>query len=105
MEKSIEVVRALYPRKVALLTLRNDCIGGGTRLHFRNKKRDDNDASSEDSTVVCCEAGDLLIFDNVNMEHSVDMLRAKPGIKEGENIIRQIIGNNSHSRSNLHLIR
>jgi hypothetical protein len=56
------VVRnAIRPHRVALLTLRNDSIAGGTRLH------DPSDRIVTTNT----RAGDLLVFDNLFYRHSV----------------------------------
>jgi hypothetical protein len=69
-------VRALHPKKVALLTLFNNADGGGTRLFFLNKnsKHNDNDNIEDNSTVICAQCGDLLIFDNASNMHGVDEL-------------------------------
>jgi hypothetical protein len=77
------VIRALHPKKVALLTLFNNAKGGGTRIFFDN--------TEENSVVVCAQRGDLLIFDNVRNEHGVDELVPCGETVEGE-VIRQIIG-------------
>jgi len=77
------VIRALHPKKVALLTLFNNAKGGGTRIFF--------DHTEENSVVVCAQRGDLLIFDNVRNEHGVDELVPLGETQEGE-VIRQIIG-------------
>jgi len=81
-----EVIRALYPKKVALLTLKNNAIGGGTHLHFLKNRQ----GQEHSECVVTAQSGDLLIFDNVTNEHGVDLLLPS-NEKEGE-IIRQIIG-------------
>lgn len=59
------VVRALHPAKVALLTLFNNAEGGGTRIML---------ADGTDF-VVQAQAGDLLIFDNVDTEHGIFCFR------------------------------
>jgi len=78
------VIRALHPRKVALLTLFNNAKGGGTRLFFEP-------GQDSNSIVICAQCGDLLIFDNVKSEHGVDELVPEELTTEGE-VIRQIIG-------------
>lgn len=84
MPNNKHVVRALHPKKVALLTLFNNAKGGGTRLFFDEK-------DETNSTVVCAQMGDLLIFDNVATEHGVDELLPLQETPDGE-VIRQIIG-------------
>lgn len=76
------VIRALHPRKVALLTLQNNAVHGGTRLTFKDGS----------STVIEAQPGDLLIFDNVNTEHGVDELLPRNAMEAHGEVIRQIVG-------------
>eukprot|EP01125_Pyxidicula_operculata_P001639 TRINITY_DN11482_c0_g1_i1.p1 TRINITY_DN11482_c0_g1~~TRINITY_DN11482_c0_g1_i1.p1 ORF type:complete len:280 (-),score=32.93 TRINITY_DN11482_c0_g1_i1:11-850(-) len=75
------VIRALHPSYVALLTLYNNADGGGTRLKFKDGT----------SFVVCAQPGELLVFDNTSTVHGVDELIPKDSVPKGE-VIRQIIG-------------
>lgn len=79
-DASLKINRALRSEKVAVLVLANDTDGGGTRLHYP-------DGFSE---VVIGEPGDLLIFDNVLLNHSVDELVGT--VKREDSLIRMTIG-------------
>jgi hypothetical protein len=60
----------------------NQIRGGGTRVHPANV--------IDNSTVIRAEAGDLLIFDNVNAFHSVDALNGT--VKRDDGLLRMTIG-------------
>lgn len=75
------IEEALYPHKVALLCTTFNAVGGGTRLHFPDGHE----------SVVECRPGDLLVFDNVNLLHSVDRFHA-PGPLEDEAAPDQPLG-------------
>lgn len=69
---------------------------GNFHRNSSNRNLDEDDERS--STVICCQAGDLLIFDNVHTEHSVDVLVPKQGSgANGDTLIRQIIGSCHYS--------
>jgi hypothetical protein len=76
----LQIKRSIRPEFVAVLTLVNDTDEGGTRVHYP-------DGSSR---VIRGEAGDLLIFNNVQLKHSVDAL--KGNVKRADGILRQTIG-------------
>lgn len=76
----LNIKRSIRPEQVAVLTLVNDTDGGGTRLYFP-------DGTEE---VVVAEAGDLLIFDNINCKHGVDPLTGT--VKREDGLLRLIIG-------------
>jgi hypothetical protein len=78
-DSTLTIREAIRPKKVAVLTVINDVIGGGTRLY-----KDDI------SDVVSCDPGDLLIFDNVACDHGVDSFQSRAGREDG--IVRMIIG-------------
>jgi hypothetical protein len=77
---SLDIKESIRPDFVAVLTLVNDTDGGGTRLHLP-------DGTTE---LVQAQAGDLLIFDNVNCLHSVDKLEGT--VKRPDGLLRMIIG-------------
>lgn len=79
-DNSLFIKSALRPSKVAVLTLINDSQGGGTRLHYE-------DGSSE---VVSGEPGDLLVFSNETLYHSVDELSGT--VHRPDGLLRMIIG-------------
>ena len=91
----LQIKRSIRPRWVAVLTLVNDTDStpagqsfpasgpsgfGGTRVHFA-------DGTSE---VLRAEAGELLIFRNDQMLHSVDALTGT--VKRPDGILRMTIG-------------
>ena len=76
----LDILKAVRPRHVAVLTLVNDVEGAGTCLHYEDGS----------SLVVPCKAGDLLIFDNHNTHHSVDSFIG--GSKREDGLVRMIIG-------------
>lgn len=75
------VIRALHPSRVCLLTLFNNAEGGGTRIMLANGT----------DFVVQAQTGDLLVFDNIDTEHGVEELVPKEFVTKGD-VIRQIIG-------------
>ncbi len=77
---SLYIIRSIRPEKVAVLTLVNSSVDGGTRVHFP-------DGTSE---VVRAEAGDLLVFDNLHCLHSVDPLYGHVARPDG--LLRMTIG-------------
>lgn len=77
---SLKINNGLRPEKVAVLVLANDSDGGGTRLHYP-------DGTSE---VVIGEPGDLLVFDNSVLRHSVDELTGN--VQRPDGLIRMTIG-------------
>lgn len=78
---SLNIQDAIRPQHVAVLTLINDVPGGaGTRIHFK-------DGTSQ---VIKAEAGDLLVFNNVECEHSVDSLEGEATRSDG--LLRMTIG-------------
>ena len=79
---TLEIRKAIRPWRVAVLTLRNDTVGGGTRVH--NK-------ATEESQVFAAQAGDLLVFNNLTNDHSVDSMMPKAGIAE-DHMVRSTIG-------------
>lgn len=79
--EDLNIKRAIRPQQVAVLTLLNNTIDGGTRVHFNN----------DESTVVKGKAGDLLIFDNIKCNHSVDKLESNGTIRE-DGLVRMTIG-------------
>lgn len=81
----LNIHKAIRPQKVAVLTMINHTIDGGTRLHL------DSPDLEEQSTVVKGKSGDLLIFDNIKCHHSVDKLESD-GTKRDDGLIRMIIG-------------
>lgn len=76
----LQIKRSIRPDEVAVLTLVNDTDCGGTRVHY----------SPEISEVVRAEAGDLLIFKNSEVKHSVDALTGT--VKRPDGILRMTIG-------------
>lgn len=76
----LKVNNGLRPEKVAVLVLANDSDGGGTRLHYP-------DGTSE---VIVGQAGDLLVFDNQVLMHSVDELTGTT--KRADGLLRMTIG-------------
>jgi hypothetical protein len=79
-DSTLHVNYGLRPKHVAVLVLHNDSEGGGTRLHYP-------DGSSE---VIVGQAGDLLVFRNDILYHSVDELT---GVATREDqILRMTIG-------------
>jgi hypothetical protein len=76
---TLNIRRSIRPQKVAVLTLVNDSVGGGTRLY-----------SGEGETLVTAGPGDLLIFDNIDNFHGVDRLTGT--VKRSDGILRMIIG-------------
>jgi|SRR5271166_3000305 len=79
---TLRINRSIRPDLVAVLTLVNDSEGGGTRVHPAE--------AVDNSTVIRAEAGDLLIFDNVNAFHSVDALQGT--VKRDDGLLRMTIG-------------
>lgn len=78
--EKLEILKAIRPWHVAVLTLVNDVTGAGTRLHYP-------DGTSQ---VVPCKAGDLLVFENHNTFHSVDAFEGESKREDG--LLRMIIG-------------
>jgi hypothetical protein len=79
---SLDIKRSIRPDLVAVLTLVNDTEAGGTRVHPVD--------AIDNSIVIRAEAGDLLIFDNVNAFHSVDALTGT--VKRDDGLLRMTIG-------------
>jgi len=79
---SLNIKRSIRPDLVAVLTLVNDTDAGGTRIHPLD--------ADGNSRVIRAEAGDLLIFDNVNADHSVDSLKGT--VKRPDGLLRMTIG-------------
>jgi hypothetical protein len=79
---SLNIKRSIRPDYVAVLTLVNDTDAGGTRVHPCD--------GVDNSHVIRAEAGDLLIFDNVNNFHSVDALNGT--VKRPDGLLRMTIG-------------
>ena len=91
---TLTIKKSIRPDEVAVLTLVNDTDSvaresffqsgpgafGGTRLHYK-------DGTSE---VVRAEAGDLLIFKNSEVKHSVDPLSGT--VKRADGLLRMTIG-------------
>jgi hypothetical protein len=77
---NLDIKRSIRPNQVAVLTLVNSTVDGGTRLY--------NIDGTEQ--VVRGEAGDLLIFDNVQNFHGVDPLNGV--VKRDDGLLRLIIG-------------
>jgi hypothetical protein len=108
------VKSALHPRLVTLITLQNDTEGGGTRLHYPDDEIVAAPTVRGNSVVVRAKAGDLLLFDNVTSEHSVDRLyprdhptchdSAKLNDAEHQaNCIRQLVGWRAMEEGCVHL--
>lgn len=77
----LQIKRSIRPREVAVLTLVNDTDGSwGTRVHYPNG----------DTEKVRAYAGDLLIFRNDEMLHSVDALSGT--VKRPDGLLRMTIG-------------
>jgi hypothetical protein len=79
-DDKLDIIKAIRPLHVAVLTLVNDVEGAGTRLHYEDGT----------SVVVPCEAGDLLIFENHNALHSVDRFEGDSIRPDG--LVRMVIG-------------
>lgn len=91
---NLTIKKCIRPDEVAVLTLVNDTDSvaresflqsgpgafGGTRLHY-------SDGTSE---VVRAEAGDLLIFKNSEVKHSVDPLSGT--VRRADGLLRMTIG-------------
>lgn len=78
--ENLNIKRAIRPQQVAVLTLLNNTVDGGTRVHF-----------DDESTVIKGKAGDLLIFDNIKCHHSVDKLEGNGTVRE-DGLVRMTIG-------------
>lgn len=76
----LDIKRSIRPEQVAVLTLVNDTDGGGTRVHYQEGS----------SQVIRAEAGDLLIFNNIYCQHSVDALQGT--VKRPDGLLRMTIG-------------
>lgn len=83
--EDLNIKRAIRPKQVAVLTLLNNTLEGGTRVHF------DTSEGVSESAVIKAKAGDLLVFDNIRCHHSVDKLESG-GKTRGDNLVRMIIG-------------
>jgi hypothetical protein len=68
-EKLVTVEEAIIPNKVAVLTLINNAIGGGTRISTKDRSN---------SIVVECAPSDLLVFNNNNILHGADTFKENP---------------------------
>lgn len=68
-EKLVTVEEAIVPNKVAVLTLINNAIGGGTRISTKDRSN---------STVIECAPSDLLVFNNNNILHGADVFKENP---------------------------
>lgn len=80
---SLDIKRSIRPDYVAVLTLVNDTKdGGGTRVHPAD--------AVDNFRTIHAEAGDLLIFDNVNAFHSVGALYGD--VKRPDGLLRMTIG-------------
>lgn len=79
-DKELLIKEAVRPHQVAVLTIVNDVGQVGTRVHYPDNG----------SIMVDCQAGEVLIFDNLNCHHSVDAFGAKS--KRKDKLIRLIIG-------------
>lgn len=77
---NLKLNHGLRPKYVAVLVLANDSDGGGTRLHYA-------DGSSE---VVIGQPGDLLVFSNATVHHSVDELCGS--VKRPDKRLRMTMG-------------
>jgi hypothetical protein len=77
---SVQLNLGLRPKKVAVLTLLNDVVGGGTRLYF-----------GKESFVFNGKAGDLVVFPNDKCWHSVDPFTGVESNRE-DGLIRMTIG-------------
>ncbi len=77
-DNSLNIIDAIRPKYVAVLTLVNHTSSGGTRLFY-------SDGSSE---VVSAEAGDLLVFDNIECEHGADSFISD----QTDGLVRMTIG-------------
>ncbi|MEH2402838.1 hypothetical protein [Nostoc sp.] len=78
---SLKITSAIRPKHVALLTLVNSAKNGGTRFFYRNGN----------SQLIQSKPGNLLMFDNIKYEHSVDQFSAET-ISRNDGLIRMIIG-------------
>ena len=78
--EDLNIKRAIRPDKVAVLTVLNNTVNGGTRVHL-----------DDESSVITAKAGDLLIFDNLRCHHSVDKLESNGTVRE-DGLVRMIIG-------------
>jgi hypothetical protein len=79
-EGNLDIIRSIRPEKVAVLTLVNDTDGGGTRVHLPGGKEE----------VIRAQAGDLLVFNNVECYHSVDALTGT--VRREDGLLRMTIG-------------
>ena len=68
-EKLVTVEEAIIPNKVAVLTLINNAIGGGTRISTKDRSN---------SVVIECAPSDLLVFNNNNILHGADAFKGTP---------------------------
>jgi hypothetical protein len=83
--EELNIKRAIRPQQVAVLTLLNNTLEGGTRVHY------DTTEGASESSVIKGKAGDLLVFDNIKCHHSVDKLESN-GHKRLDGLVRMIIG-------------
>lgn len=83
--EDLNIKRAIRPQQVAVLTLLNNTLEGGTRVHF------DTSEGVSESAVIKGKAGDLLVFDNIRCHHSVDKLESNGEIRP-DGLVRMIIG-------------
>eukprot|EP01129_Flabellula_baltica_P006473 TRINITY_DN2427_c0_g1_i1.p1 TRINITY_DN2427_c0_g1~~TRINITY_DN2427_c0_g1_i1.p1 ORF type:complete len:429 (-),score=84.86 TRINITY_DN2427_c0_g1_i1:610-1896(-) len=86
--------QALFPQYVSLLTLKNETMQG-TRIHIDMEPgihevswRKVQTTKTHQKIVFCAQKGDLLIFDNIRNEHSVEELKST----SKDQVIRHIIG-------------
>ncbi len=78
------IQKMIRPKQVAILTLKNDFIAGGTRL-FHN--------SDIAGTLINYDMGDLLIFDNESQAHAVDAMSRQDTVDFNESLpVRYVIG-------------
>ena len=83
--ENLNIKRAIRPKQVAVLTLLNNTLEGGTRIHF------DTSQDVSESAVIKGKAGDLLVFDNIRCHHSVDKLESN-GETRPDGLVRLTIG-------------
>ena len=78
------IKKMIRPKQVAILTLKNDFIEGGTRLFY---------GSDIAGTLINYGMGDLLIFDNESQAHSVDTMSRQDMVELNESLpVRYVIG-------------
>ena len=77
------IKKMIRPKQVAILTLKNDFIEGGTRLFH---------GSDIAGTLINYGMGDLLIFDNESQEHAVDAMSLEDTVEFNESLpLRYVI--------------